>query len=58
MTTERGDGEHGPMERVHGQQRTYVAPKLEVVGSIADVTGGNTVGPYNDLTRCHTVSAG
>ncbi|MDA8058725.1 MAG: lasso RiPP family leader peptide-containing protein [Actinomycetota bacterium] len=46
------------MERVHGQQRTYVAPKLEVVGSIADVTGGNTVGPYNDLTRCHTVSAG
>ncbi|MGC8462059.1 MAG: lasso RiPP family leader peptide-containing protein [Acidimicrobiales bacterium] len=46
------------MERVHGQQRTYEAPKLEVVGSIADVTGGNTFGQNHDLTRCHTVSGG
>lgn len=46
------------MEPMHGQQRTYEAPRLEVVGSIADVTGGNTFGRQGDGHYCFGPSAG
>lgn len=50
--------EDGAMERMHGQQRTYEAPRLEVVGSIADVTGGHTLGRSGDNFYCFGPSAG
>jgi hypothetical protein len=46
------------MERMQGQQRTYETPRLEVVGSIADVTGGNTLGRNGDNFFCFGPSAG